>query len=166
MQASLLRKLYPDQFLECLHLDSYQILIRSTQVVVCGPCFFRDGFETENPTRLNRRVPTRGIGPELDPTLVQHMMLTVGLVPPEPGEVLRDWKRKRYTRSRPSQKLHPVTTALWKLMEVQPPLATVLVKFCNGYSEVDIAREFDIPLVKAVERLRKSVHTGQKFLRI
>lgn len=51
-------------------------------------------------------------------------------------------------------------------MDVQPPLARILVAFCYGRNELQIAYHEDLSLFNVVERLRKSVHAGQKFLRL
>lgn len=166
MDPSLAYKLYADQP-SCLHLDEYQIRDKFTSVVHCGPCFFRDGFDAEYPTRINIRT-REGLfgGPELDPRLISHVMTSVGLVPPEPGQSLKAFRAQRSVRSEPSPRLYPFTSALWRLMGYQPPLASVLVRFCEGLNEVDIARKMDLSIYNVSDRLGKAVRTGHKFLQV
>jgi hypothetical protein len=166
MDPSLRRKLYLDQP-SCLHLEGYRIRNKFSSVVLCGPCYFRDGFEAEYPTRLNTRT-REGIlgGPSLDPQLLNHIGVSVGLVPPEPGQSLREFRTQRSVRSQPSPKRFPFSSALWLLMGVQPPLATVLVQFCEGYNEVEIGMKMDLSLYNVSDRLGKAVRTGQKFLKV
>jgi hypothetical protein len=151
----------------CLHLPSYVIRLKPTGILTCGPCFFRDGFITEIPTRVNTRV-TAGISgtKEFDFQFIEHISVSVGLVLPEPGESLWDFRRKRSRRSRPSPKHHPVTSALWELVGKQPPLAGPLLQFCQGYNELQVADRMDLSLYNVTDRLRKAVSTGQKFLRV
>lgn len=93
-------------------------------------------------------------------------MISVGLVPPEPEQSLREFRLQRSRRSKPNPKLFPFTSALWQLMGVQPPLGRVLVKFCEGYSELEIGAQLDLSIYNVQERLRKSTNTAHKFLRI
>lgn len=151
----------------CLHTESYIIRDKLTGILYCGPCFFREGVESELPTRLTIRETSGLFGaPQYDPRLMTHLMISVGLVPPDPEQSLREFRTQRSRRSKPNPKLFPFTSSLWELMGVQPPLGRVLVKFCEGYNELAIARDLNLSLYNVQERLRKSVNTGYKFLRI
>lgn len=132
----------------------------------CGPCFFRDGFLSELPTRVTIREPTGNFGaPAMDPRVVEHIELGFGLVPPDPGEPLKAWRRRRDRFSRrPAHGLFPFAASLWYLMNFQPPLAKVLVKFCQGMDEPEIAELYDLSLHNVHERMVKAVRTGQRFL--
>lgn len=167
INSSLYPKLYKNAA-GCLHLEGYQILAGEASLVVCGACYFRDGVIGEVPTRINRGARTHeGLfgAPTIDPKLVSHLFLVVGLVPPAPHQSMREFRRLRSQRSKPNPKLYPFTTALWRLMGYQPPLARVLLLFCEGKSEIEIANEMDLSLYNVHDRLRKAVHTGRKYLR-
>ena len=137
---------------------------------LCGPCFFREGFLEELPTRVSasyRYFPTGNHGaPELDSRLIAHIELGFGLVPPDPGEPLSIWRARRNRLSpKPSPGLYPFGSALWNLMNYQPPLARVLVRFCTGQDEPQIAEEMKLSLHNVHERMVKAVRTGQRFLK-
>lgn len=165
LSPSLSSKLYTDQQ-KCLHSNSYHIWTKSSPVV-CGACYFRDGVLDELPTRTTIRRDSGTFGaPEIDPLLIEHAMVTVGLVPPLPGQALQQFRIERRKRSQPNPRLFPFTSALWELVGKQPPLARVMVLFCQGYSEVEIADRLNLSLYNAHERLRKSIHTSKKFLKV
>jgi len=147
------------------HVDEYSI--RGSGKPSCGPCFFRDGFWMELPTRVTIRENTGGMGsPAIDPRIIQHIELTLGLVPPDPGEPLSEWRKRRDRfSSKPIPVLFPFGSALWNLMNYQPPLARVLVKFCQGQDEPQIAEELNLSLYNVYERMVKAVRTGQRFLK-
>lgn len=148
----------------CLHVPSY--LIWNGVQAVCGPCYFRDGVQDELPTRMTIREASGLFGaPQFDPRTIEHLMVSVGLVPPDPDESMERFRRRRRTQSKPSPNLYPFTTALWRLMGYQPPLARVLVQFCQGLTEIEIARSMDLSLFNVQDRLRKSVHTSKKYLK-
>lgn len=160
---SLTPKLYIKQA-TCLHLESYQIW--NGVSTTCGPCFFREGVLGELPSRVTIREETGAFGsPQFDPRFVAHVMLTSGFVPPEPGEPMKAYRQRRRRISHPSPSLYPISSAVWELMGVQPPLAKVLVVFCQGYNELQIADQMDLSLYNVYTRLRKAVHAGRKFLK-
>lgn len=133
---------------------------------LCGPCFFREGFRDEVPSRVTIREASGLFGaPAINPQLIKHIELSFGLVPPDPGESLKHWRKRRDRLSpEPAPGLFPFGSALWNLMNYQPPLAKVLVKFCYGKSEVEIADEMDLSLLNVHDRMTKAVRTGQRFL--
>jgi DNA-directed RNA polymerase specialized sigma24 family protein len=49
-------------------------------------------------------------------------------------------------------------------MGYQPPLAKVLLKFCEGHNEADIANSMDLSLYNVQQRLNKAVRVSQQFL--
>lgn len=148
------------------HADDYQIWDSSRQLL-CGPCFFREGFWSELPTRVTIR---QGSGHKgfyvIDNRVVEHIELSFGLVPPDPGEPLQEWRKRRNKISaRPAPGMFPFGSTLWNLMNYQPPLARVLVKFCQGMDEPQIAEELHLSLYNVHERMVKAVRTGQRFFR-
>lgn len=148
-----------------LHSDDY-ILWDPYLHNLCGPCFFREGFQTELPSRVTIRERS-GLfgGPAINPQLIQHIEMSFGLVPPDPGESLKRWRKRRDRFSdHPSPKVFPFGSALWNLMNYQPPLARVLVKFCQGKDEIMIGDELHLSLFNVHERMVKAVRTGQRFL--
>lgn len=162
MDLSLGDKLYVRQS-RCLHSEAY--LIFNHIQVVCGACYFRDGVIGEVPTRINTRETSGLFGaPAFDPRWLDHIMVSSGLVPPAPDQTMREFREQRNKQSYPSPKKFPFTSSLWSLMGFQPPLARVLVKFCAGYSELEISDQLDLSLYNVSDRLRKAVHVGQKFL--
>jgi hypothetical protein len=148
------------------HLEDY-LLWDPYQHYLCGPCFFRDGFQTELPSRVTIREGTGNYGaPAIDYRFIEHVEVSLGLVPPDPGEPLPQWRKRRdRLSSRPNPKLFPFISSLWNLMNFQPPLAKPLIRFCQGMDEVEIAEELDLSLYNVHERLVKAVRTGQGFLK-
>lgn len=163
MDLSLADKLYKDRQ-NCLHLENYQLL---WQQVVCGACLFREGVIDELPSRTTIKEAS-GLfgGPATDPRMMSHLMVVVGLVPPDPTETMSAFRKRRRRQSWPSPKLFPFTSALWQLMGVQPPLARVFVEFCKGYSEIEIAQRSDLSLYNVTNRIVKAVHTSRKFIKV
>lgn len=150
----------------CLHSDQYQIITSGTGLR-CGTCFFRSGFIEELPSRLSvKRLSDAGI-PDLSPAILNHLLITMGLVAPEPGETLKHF-RKRRIKLINHEKLHkdqyPFGSSLWLLMGFQPPLAIPLVEFCKGRREVDIADAYGWSLFNVQERLGKAVRTAIKYM--
>ena len=163
MDSSLANKLYPNQE-RCLHLEGYHLLWNQ---VVCGACLFREALRDELPSRASIKEASGLFGsPQMDPRLLSHIMLVVGLVPPAPDQSMKDFRRQRRQRSWPSPRLYPFTSALWQLMGVQPPLARVLVEFCQGYTEVQIAERNGLSLYNVTNRMMKAVQTSRKFVQV
>lgn len=162
VSTSLAAKLYQGNT-SCLNLPIYEI--EEVRGSVCGPCYFREGYREELPSRVTIREYSGLFGaPQYHPALMNHLSIYLGLVPPEPGENLRNYRRRRSQRHHPSSKSFPFISALWYLMGYQPPLAKVLKLFCEGYNEAQIADYLDISLYNAQERLNKAVRTSQQFL--
>jgi hypothetical protein len=161
-----LPKIHPKlRLLDHVHSDDYVIWDPFLHDL-CGPCFFREGFRDELPSRVTIREGTGNYGaPAIDPRVIRHIELTLGLVPPRQGQSLPRWRRWRDRFSKePSPEVFPFASALWLLMNFQPPLAKPLVKFCYGMNEVEISEELDLSLYNVHERLSKAVRTGQRFL--
>lgn len=148
----------------CLGSSSYEI--EEVTGTICGPCYFRQGFRDELPARVSFREYSGLFGaPQYHPHLITHLTVSMGLVPPEPGEKLTNYRRRRSRNHlNPSPKLFPFISALWELMGYQPPLARVLIKFCEGKNEIAIANEMDLSLYNVQERLSKAARVSQKFL--
>ena len=162
--TSLIPKLYT-KLPTCLHVDSYQIW--DGVQAVCGPCYFRMGVLDELPTRITMREESGAFGsPQFDPRFISHVMLSAGLIAPNPGESMKEFRQRRRRTSYPSPHLFPFTSAVWELMGVQPPLAKVLVQFCQGYGEYEIADHMELSLYNVHERLRKAVHVAKKNLKV
>lgn len=166
MDVSFIETLYGERQ-RCLHTERYLIYDKVLNTTHCGPCYFREGILDELPTRINIREDSGLFGsPQFDPRFIEHAMISAGLVPPEPHQSLREFREQRIIHSQPSPKAFPFTSTLWKLMGYQPPLAKVLLRFCQGYREVEIAEQMDLSLYNVTDRLSKAVHSGQKMLRI
>lgn len=151
--------------LDHVHSDDY-IIWDPFLHNLCGPCYFREGFRDELPSRVTIREGTGNYGaPAIDPRVIRHIELTIGLEPPRVGEALTRWRRRRNRFAKePSPQMFPFASALWNLMNYQPPLAKPLVKFCYGMNEFQIADDLDISFYNVHERLMKAVRTGQRFL--
>jgi hypothetical protein len=165
METSFITKLYSEQR-RCLHLESYQIWVPILGAV-CGACHIRNGVLDELPTRTTIHQESGLFGaPETDPRLIEHVMVTAGLVPPAPDMPLREFKRIRRIQSKPNWKQFPFTTALWELMGIQPPLARVLVEFCKGYNEIEVSERLDLSPFNVCTRMRKAVQVTRKYLKV
>lgn len=175
---------------DCGHSHFYLVQFVPEQPLLCGLCFFRDGVEGEIPHRVHAyRVLAANGNPETSPKMISHLQLIMGLIPPKEGESLAQYKRRRtspsreqYTVrsplphhklvqlprmesfSRPAPGLFPVTTALWKLMGVQPPLGRVLVDGVNGRREAEIARRLDTSALDIYIRMAKAIRVAVGFI--
>lgn len=132
----------------------------------CGPCYFREAFTDELPTRMTIKEFSGLFGsPQMDPKLLAHVTVSMGLMPPEPGENLKEFRRRRELKgySRPTPKLFPVASALWKLMGFQPPLALPLIRFCQGHTEHEIAEETGQSLFGVHLSLMKATRLAKKW---
>jgi hypothetical protein len=132
----------------------------------CGPCYFREGFSSEIPTRMTVKEMSGLFGsPQMDPKLLAHVDIAMGLMPPQPGEDLKSFRRRREHQgySRPTPKLFPFASALWKLMGFQPPLALALLRFCEGYAEDSIASAQGDSLFGIHIKLSKATRIANKW---
>lgn len=148
----------------CLHLPQYEIrdYFHHKQ---CGPCFIRSGFIYEHPSQVTMRSLSDAGTPEWNPNFNGHLLVVIGLIAPEPGEPLWSFQKRRAKFSKPTMKLFPITSALWKLMGHQPPLAIPMVEFCQGYSELDIAAKHDWSLWNVQDRLAKAARAALRNVR-
>lgn len=164
-QLKLFTKLYSGNS-GCLHLEGYQIR-DPYQRILCGPCYFREGFWEEMPTRMSIKEDSGLFGsPQIDPRTLAHIMIYTGLIMPEPGESLKHFRKRRERLSKPTASLFPFASALWKLTGFQPPLARVLILFVQGKNELQIAETIDQSIYNTQDRLRKGARIAAKFLAI
>jgi len=158
------------------------------QPLFCGLCLMKEGFEAELPGRLHayKQLASNG-NPETETKFLTHLTLVMGFLPPNTGESLTAYRfrtgrqkrnrkppraREQYSEawlqseplSKPSSKLYPVASALWKLMGYQPPLGIVLVKAVSGLTEREIARELDISILNVNNRMGKGIRTAMGYL--
>lgn len=154
----------------CRHSSLYVLRNYDSQPLFCGLCFYREGWESELPTRVHlfKTLAENG-NPETSPKFLAHLLLAVGLEPPKPDQNLRDFQNRRSPRARvqytkPAWGLFPVASSLWKLMGYQPPLAIVLVRGASGVDEARIAEELDTSLVDIHIRMAKAIRTAIGFL--
>lgn len=167
--ASLPYDLFRDT-VDCRHSRLYIIRNYEEQPLFCGLCFYREGWESELPTRIHlfKTLAENG-NPETSPKFLAHMLLAVGLEPPKPDQNLRDFQKLRSPRARvqytkPAWGLFPVASSLWKLMGYQPPLAIVLVRGASGRPESAIAEELDLSLTDVHIRMAKAIRTAMGYL--
>lgn len=178
------------EVLVCGHSPNYIIRLYENQPWFCGLCFFREGVEAEVPNRIHAYKQTAENGnPETAPKFMAHLHTVMGLTPPQNGESLQEYRKRRialareqYTVrhpddhsriidlgkvvpfSKPSPKLFPVTSALWRLMGFQPPLGIVLVEGVNGRTEAEIARKLSTSTLDIYIRMAKAIRTGMGFI--
>jgi len=156
--------------LDCHHSPLYILRNYEEQPLFCGLCFYREGWESELPTRIHlfKTLAENG-NPETSPKFLAHMLLAVGLEPPRPDQAIRDFQKLRSPRARvqytkPAWGLFPVASSLWKLMGYQPPLAIVLVRGASGRPEHAIATELDLSLTDVHIRMAKAIRTAMGYL--
>jgi hypothetical protein len=94
--------------------------------------------------------------PDFNPQFNGHLIVVLGLFAPDPGEALHSFRKRRDKISRPTAGLFPMTSALWKLMGNQPPLAIPMLDFVSGYNEFDIAERHSWSLFDVQLRLGKA----------
>lgn len=177
--------------LDCGHSVMYVIQALDDGPLLCGLCFFRDGFQAEQPSEihLHRTLAENG-NPQTTPRFMSHLTVVMGLQAPPKDVNLRDWQRKRnslargqYTRrvkvgdklipqsfvsvekfSSPAWMMYPVASALWKLMGYQPPLGIVLVRAVGGRTEPEIAHELDVSIWNVNIRMGKAIRTALGYI--
>ena len=157
----------------CGHSFLYLLSAIEDGPLLCGLCFFKDGFAAELPTRFHlfKTLAENG-NPETDSIFISHLYLVMGLKPPKPGEPLWRFRKRRNPRTalareqytRPVWGLFPVASSLWKLMGYQPPLGVVLVRGVSGRTEVEIAADLDLSLMDVHIRMAKAIRTAMGYL--
>jgi len=160
----------------CSHSPIYLISNHPDQPLLCGLCFFREGWASEIPTRIHlfKTLADNG-NPQTTPKFIAHLYLVMGLKPPDKDEPLHEYRRRRGSlyhklpRAReqytsPAWRLFPIASALWKLMGHQPPLGIVLVRGVSGRTEAEIAAELDTSLVNIHIRMAKAIRTAMGYL--
>lgn len=158
--------------LVCQHSPLYILQNYTNQPPFCGLCFFREGIQSELPTRLHvfKTLAENG-NPETDHIFLAHLWLIMGLKDPDPKVPLHEFRRKRkrprareqYTKDAPT--LFPVASSLWKLMGYQPPLASVLVRGAvYGRTEQEIAKVLDLSVINVHIRMAKAVRTAMGYI--
>jgi hypothetical protein len=123
--------------------------------IFCGPCSIRHQFLVEIPSQVTMRKLSDAGTPDFNPHFNGHLLVVLGLFPPNSGEQMHKFRERRKKISQPIKGLFPTTSALWQLMGNQPPLAIPLLEFCQGYNEVSIAERHSWSLWSVQERLGK-----------
>jgi hypothetical protein len=177
--------------LDCGHSLMYLIKSADDGPMLCGLCFFREGYQAEQPStiHLHHTLAENG-NPETAPLFMSHLNVIMGLRAPEPGQDIKEFQRKRnslargqYTRrvkvgsklvpqtfvqverfSKPAWMLYPVASSLWKLMGYQPPLGIVLVRGVGGRTEREIASELDVSVWNVNIRMGKAIRTALGYI--
>lgn len=156
--------------LDCHHSHLYILKNYEDQPLFCGLCFYREGWESELPTRVHlfKTLAENG-NPETSPKFIAHMFLVMGLEPPPGILPLHKFQKLRSPRAReqytkPSWGLFPIASSLWKLMGYQPPLAIVLVRGAGGRSEPQIADELNLSILDVHIRMAKAIRTAMGYL--
>lgn len=178
------------EVLVCGHSPHYLLKLYKEQPWFCGLCFFREGTESEVPTRIHQFKTLADNGnPQTTAKMISHMHVSMGLKPPEPGEALSDFRKRRsalareqYTTrnpfdhskivpqfrlepfSRPAPGLFPITSALWRLMGYQPPLGRVLVLGVGGRTETEIAATISVSVLDVYIRMAKAIRVAVGFI--
>lgn len=176
--------------LDCHHSGLYLIQTYEDGPLLCGLCFFRDGYQTELPPAIHfRNTLAENGNPETVPLFMSHLQLVMGLEAPKPDQDLVEFRKKRialareqYTVRAPKQfghklsthtrrakfsspsKLYPIASSLWKLMGYQPPLGVVLVRGVSGRTESEIADELDVSQMNVHTRMAKAIRTALGYL--
>ena len=153
------------QFVGCEHPFPYFVLQQKAGKFFCGLCWLRDGIESEIPSRLHAyRVLAENGNPEMAGKFVAHLETILGLKPPKKGESLSHFRASR-VQYRRAVSLFPVTSALHKLMGVQPPIANVTVKAVLGVPEESIAQELSYSLWNTFQMVSKGVRATMRMIR-
>lgn len=156
---------------DCPHSPLYIVQLPETGIATCGLCFFREGWESELPTTVHQHhVLAQNGNPETAPKFMAHLFLVMGLVQPEEGMDLKEWRR---IRKRPLAReqytdvawgLFPIGSSLWQLMGYQPPLGIVLVRAVSGFNELQIAKELELSTWNVVDRMAKAIRTALRYI--
>lgn len=176
--------------LDCGHSLVYIIQPEASGALLCGLCFFKDGYQAELPPKFHvyKQLAENG-NPETTPRFMSHLNVVMGLIAPKQDEDLHEFRRNRnslareqYTvrsplpghplqtltreqkKTKPSWGMYPVASSLWKLMGYQPPLGVVLVRAIGGRTETEIAYELNLSLFNVHERMGKAIRTALTYL--
>lgn len=131
------RQFYPE--LPCGHASILGIYLNKAEAF-CGLCWLQNAWEAESPTRFHEyKLLAENGNPETSPRFWSHLKANLGLIPPLEGQDLRQFRRDRKRLyGEPSPNSHPVASALYHIMGVQPKLATPLVMFFCGSEMIGI----------------------------
>lgn len=150
---------------ECGHSPLYTLSNYAEQPLFCGLCLLKQGFEAEVPGRIHEfKTLAENGNPETSPRFMLHMTVSMGLMPPSAREALKGYRLARGQFSRPSWGQFPVTSALWKLMGDQPPLAVPLIFAVQGHAEALIAKRLDDSVRSITIRTAKGIRTTMRYL--
>lgn len=132
----------------------------------CSLCFLQAAFEAEVPRRVHAyKLLAENGNPANSESFVAHLECVMGLMPPKPGQNLREFRLARKRYSSPSPSMYPVTSALWEMMGYQPPLATPLMYCLMGLPEAQIAVKLGISQYNVSIRLVKAARLALRFVR-
>lgn len=146
----------------CNHPDFYYIRDWNP---TCGLCLIREGFMSELPGRLHMHGTLAENGnPQTDPRFLAHQETVLGLVPPKPGQSLREFRRSR-ARYMTAPGQYPVTSAIHQAMGLQPPIVIPVVRSIEGYSDFQIAEELDTSILNIQERMAKGIRFIMRLVR-
>lgn len=133
----------------------------------CGLCFLANLFRDEAPTRIHeyKQLAENG-NPQTKHAFLKYLEHNLGLIAPQPGESLKNFRlaRKQYS-ARPDKESSPATFALWTLFGFQPQMAKPLLRMVLGWSERDIARDTDASIYNIQTSVAKGIRTSLRYVR-
>jgi hypothetical protein len=123
-------------------------------------------FKDELPTRIHeyKKLADNG-NPDTKPAFLAHLQHALGMIPPQPGQSLKNFRlaREQYAR-RPSKQHQPATYALWTLFGYQPAMAKVLLRMMLGESENDFLKD-GYSIYQVQTTVAKAIRTALRFVR-
>lgn len=143
------------------------VMIVDWETAFCGLCFLREGYADELPGKLHfvKTLADNG-NPQQTGSFIGHVSLVEGLKPPKKGQTINNASRARsIIGSRPLPKQFPFASAVWVVVDKQPPLGVPLAYAVTGLSEIDIARRMLLSLYNVNERLEKAVSMAMRIVR-
>jgi hypothetical protein len=152
----------------CSHPRTYWLFTQNDHLpAFCGLCWLTEVWEDEVPRRLHAYKQLAENGkPELSSQFRRHLEVNMGLVPPKPGENLRQYRlaREQYTR-KPRKNDYPVTAALYQMMGSQPIIAQSLFRSLCGQELVQIAEDLHITPYGAYQATAKGIRMVLRYIR-
>lgn len=152
----------------CRHDPSFVLVSQDDRIpMFCGLCRLLELWEDEVPRKIHAyKVLADNGNPQVAGAFYAHLQASVGLIPPKPDENLNDFRlaRGRLYRA-PNEMQYPLLAALWKMMGVQPRLASALIAQLRGQDPLVASVELRMTPVGLNQATAKGIRLALRFIR-
>lgn len=124
-------------------------------------------WEDEVPRRIHAyKLLAENGKPEQAAQFRRFIEVNFGLLPPEPGQNLREYRLARGQLCKPPKKAeYPITAALWNIMGFQPIIAQSTLRSLCGQDALDQAKDLKISPYGAYQATAKGIRMILRYIR-